>query len=610
MEKISIKLEQPYFCLQNGFEWNNIPNLAVITGINGAGKSHLIRLLTSTASKQGNSPQLNVVNAATASNVVLVAPTSINDKSIDGLIGYFKNTEYRLGRIAANQQNIAQSTQFIERIENQLRSVTDIGQKANFNRQIHDQQNTISRWRNEIENLTIYEYEQELDVVVSKLQKNCIELTEDEVRDNASPIFNSLTDIPDFTKYIQQNEAYKDKLRIKYSKALDFKRSKELESEKKIYQLINELFVKFGFDYYVMKDPYEKDDNWDGKLLFLGKNSEVIEYDRLSSGEQMIVKFVIWAMGKDERGKRINTMLLDEPDAHLHPKMSRMMIEILQEISNPKSKGGSGIRVILTTHSPSTVAFTPQESLFVLEKDEHGNRHIKSTNTKNAIHILSEGIFTFDKAIDSFQLIANSQKQLIVCTEGKTDVMHIKTAMQKLNRNLDIDVIDVHDAGALCNFIKSTPSTLFGGKKVVALFDNDGEGQKCYRSINGEEVASHKKLTAVQCGGKSFATLIPLPDAKLGKYCPIEFLYSKTILTQENVIEKRNYKDFSNSYEPPTSQDAKALVEEYDTENTLRPFKVKDTIKNQFAGKVQEFEAQEFKDFTPLLDIFEAIINA
>ena len=36
-------------------------------------------------------------------------------------------------------------------------------------------------------------------------------------------------------------------------------------------------------------------------------------------------------MGTDIRGNRINTMLLDEPDAHLHPSMCKMMVEILKK---------------------------------------------------------------------------------------------------------------------------------------------------------------------------------------------------------------------------------------------------------------------------------------
>ena len=39
MNNISLKLDQRYKSLQEGFEWNDIPPFAVITGVNGVGKT-------------------------------------------------------------------------------------------------------------------------------------------------------------------------------------------------------------------------------------------------------------------------------------------------------------------------------------------------------------------------------------------------------------------------------------------------------------------------------------------------------------------------------------------------------------------------------------------
>ena len=45
MEKISIKLSSKYKSLQEGFEWNDIPSFAVITGVNGIGKTQLLEVI-------------------------------------------------------------------------------------------------------------------------------------------------------------------------------------------------------------------------------------------------------------------------------------------------------------------------------------------------------------------------------------------------------------------------------------------------------------------------------------------------------------------------------------------------------------------------------------
>jgi predicted ATP-dependent endonuclease of OLD family len=60
---------------------------------------------------------------------------------------------------------------------------------------------------------------------------------------------------------------------------------------------------------------------------------------------------------------KTSLLLLDELDAYLNPVMSKMFIEIVNDILVKKFK----IQVIMTTHSPSTVAYTPEENLFWME---------------------------------------------------------------------------------------------------------------------------------------------------------------------------------------------------------------------------------------------------
>ena len=285
------------------------------------------------------------------------------------------------------------------------------------------------------------------------------------------------------------------------------------------------------------------------------------------------------------------------------------MVEIFSEMSARKEVGGGGIRIIITTHSPSTVAFTPEGSLFVMQREADNKRVIRQTTTENAVEILSDGIFTFSRAMSNFTLLSSSSKQNLVFVEGKTDVKHFTRAMQVLGYNLDVEFFDMHDASTLSSFISCAPARLFNKKSLIALYDCDKEGDKGYNKGRDCDISGVKVVTSEQCEGKSFCIKI-LPPAGLEKYCPVEYLYSKDVFDSNHVLTKRNFTEYINLMGLSTSEDAKTLSEEYDNESTLRPFKVNDDRKNTFSETVQQIsDPSVFEGFRPTIDLIDAIIS-
>ena len=55
-----------------------------------------------------------------------------------------------------------------------------------------------------------------------------------------------------------------------------------------------------------------------------------------------------------------------------------------------------------------------------MEKDAANRKIIRQTTTEEAEEILSEGLFTYDKAMKQFSLAAASDKNNILFVEGKT----------------------------------------------------------------------------------------------------------------------------------------------------------------------------------------------
>ena len=433
-------------------------------------------------------------------------------------------------------------------------------------------------------------------------------MTEDEIRQFAIDNFESLTTVDELTRFLS-NENQRYMRRITY--LIESHRREEadmLAAQERPYQTINRIFRQYGFDYFDMLNPFPINGKLNGEIRFKGKEGEEVDYNSLSSGEQAIVQFVIWSYGQDFRGNRLNTMVLDEPDAHLHPSMCKMMVEIFSEMSAKKEIGGGGIRIIITTHSPSTVAFTPEGSLFVMQREADNKRSIRPTTSKEAVEILSDGIFTFSRAMSNFTLLSSSHKQNFVFVEGKTDVKHFTRAMQVLGYNLDVEFFDMHDASTLSSFISCAPARLFNKKSLIALFDCDKEGNKGYKGSDCN-IVGVKVVTSEQSEGRSFCMKI-LPPVGLEHYCPVEYLYSKDVLVNNNVLTKRNYNEFTNMIGYSTPEESNQLSEEYKNETSLRPFKVNDDRKNIFSEAVQKIsDPAVFESFRPTIELIAAIVS-
>jgi ABC-type uncharacterized transport system ATPase component len=99
--------------------------------------------------------------------------------------------------------------------------------------------------------------------------------------------------------------------------------------------------------------------------LRIGSDGEELSFVDLSSGEQVLLRFAVSVMRPNPAMvgfQRPLLLLLDEMDASLHPEMVQRWLSAIER----GIVGELGIHVILTTHSPTTVALAPNDAIFAM----------------------------------------------------------------------------------------------------------------------------------------------------------------------------------------------------------------------------------------------------
>jgi len=240
---------------------------------------------------------------------------------------------------------------------------------------------------------------------------------------------------------------------------------------------VNALLQQYGFSHTFIPPDTSNDPRATKGYTAQLVNSvgEVISVESLSSGEKVIIALLLSAYASQQNTVNLfdiqapDLLLFDELDAHLHPSMTRMMFDVLEKhVLDQITR-----RVILTTHSPSTVALTPSESNYrLLASETHA---LERVDPATACRDLSNG---FIHIMDGSQ---------IVIVEGKDDPLFyraIERALRSSGRMNDIPTLHFipasqtsnPSAGGGASAAADWATKLNDAKlpNIHALLDNDG----------------------------------------------------------------------------------------------------------------------------------------
>lgn len=121
---------------------------------------------------------------------------------------------------------------------------------------------------------------------------------------------------------------------------------------------------------------------------------------------------------------------MDELDSALHPLMSKRLINVLYNYFHKEL----GINIVISTHSPSTVAFAPENSLYIMKKT--GDNRLTKSSKDVALKELTFGV-------PSFSINYENRRQVFV--ESKYDVEYYESLYSifksKLNPEISLNFI-------------------------------------------------------------------------------------------------------------------------------------------------------------------------
>ena len=565
---MKVKFNQKYKSIIN-FNETDIKDFSIFLGVNGSGKTHLLKAMQEGFVFADSIPKekISYFNLQTflIKNQQNVAPRNLDDEKLQAW------------NILNSQKQIFQNyDDQIKTIVTEKKYPYDAKVSEAQKEQYAQQKKSIIKFIND-QTQNNPKIKKLLKTGIFESDKYASEITQVEFFKfaNYNPddyeLLESLSEVfLDYQKKLTVAKLFKKD----GGEGLKGDKIKKLQ-EQSPWNFVNNMFVEFGLPHTITHPKFNAGDLINSQaVLFQVKlhiDNEEIDFDDLSSGEKILCALAI-TVYQDNKSKFPELLLLDEIDASLHPSMIQHLLDVIENVFIKNR-----CKVILATHSPTTVALASEKSLFEVQKGKELKK-INKISQADAINLLSEGIITFEKGL-KIQKNIDDTKKLQIITEGN-NTEHIKKAIQTLDNNL-LDQIKIIEGSPdkrgqqLKNAFDVMSSGDYTGK---FLFVWDCDTTSKIEDI--DETDSFKKFCFMENSTNTKA------KDKDGKAVGIENLYPDSLFTDDVYSDREIPLPYSG----------------VKTEKTFD--------KKKFLEKIQkEININTFKNFQPLILKIKEILD-
>jgi ABC-type multidrug transport system ATPase subunit len=361
----------------------NLPDFSVLTGKNGSGKTHLLEAMA-----DNNKSQV-FLNGTLIKNVRYIGFNGLNP----------------------NITETCDPNSIVLHIKNTWKNYNTA--KENVHRE-PAQNHTLNRLFQHNGDATLKKY---VNKTIESTKKTFDKLTEDDFADNFDISFMGQNDFFTaqfaliFKNYHKRqeenniNEYYQSK-GLYTSKPVLTKEEFEINFGIPPWDFVNKILFETNIPYEVNSPVGTRlESNFTFKLKDRVAGFEISSMD-LSTGEKVLMSLALAIYNTGGDLGKPDLLLLDEPDAGLHPSMSKMMVGVLNKNIVIDNK----IPTVITTHSPTTIIASDGISIYQMIR---GNNIPTKIATQEAVELLSSDI--------PFLKISNDKRRQVF-VESKYDV--------------------------------------------------------------------------------------------------------------------------------------------------------------------------------------------
>ncbi|MDG5768273.1 ATP-binding protein [Balneolales bacterium ANBcel1] len=452
---MKITLRDQYKSL-HPFVSEELTDLVVITGKNGSGKTQLLDLIGKKASNENEVASIRLEIGPNVENIQ--AEGLIKKESAKIGIDQWKSI---LSKKYEQFQNLSESSiQLLEFIEE-----NNIIPNNHANKLLSDDdkyKELISKVYSEIRNEPIisnekinFTHQRKVIRIIHKIENiNLIKLINEIISKTEKPL-SEITDSDFYNTPIQEylideNDLFESKIEIiffnyakrRHKNHIDYFSKKEYKEDNNSvsdiefvrkspppWEIINGILIDLNIDFYfkgIERKEFTEIASIDFKP-FKKSTDESIEFSDLSSGEKVIIGLILKLFTSKYYDNNLtfpDLLILDEPDAHLHPEMSKLLLDVLEDTFVKKYN----VKVIITTHSPSTIALAPENCIYQLKNVQ--NSSLNKINKDDALQLLTNFIPTLN---------IDYRNHRHVFVESPTDVFYYQTLYGKHQQQETLD---------------------------------------------------------------------------------------------------------------------------------------------------------------------------
>jgi len=446
---MKIRIHKEYKSIKAPQEFD-LPDFVVLTGKNGSGKSHLMEAMSS--SIYGN--------------------VSSGEKS-------YVNVKY-IGFNGLNPQVIS-DCRYIELTNQKKQEWNDLSQKINRYIKSHVDFATYTN----IYIANDINARKKLSFWYNKTGGDFNKLTEDFFSDNYEISSNEMFASQFASLFKLYHIRLVDNKINKFLNDTEGEHNKVYSDEEfeKVYgpkpwDLINKMLSNAHLSYRV-NHPEGNNKELDFHLCLKDINTKTeIQVNDLSTGEKVLMSLALSIYNSKEEFARPDVLLLDEPDAPLHPEYSRVLVSAIENSIVKEA----GVKVVMSTHSPTTVAIAPEYSLYRMNKETSKPEKITK---QQAVNILVQDL-------DNVRLSFENRRQVFV--ESKYDTQYYNRIFGLVSQKFDLPTLPQFlpprsSEGANCDEVSEIVNALrgYGNDLVYGIKDFDNKNHSSqYVLVLGE----------------------------------------------------------------------------------------------------------------------------